>query len=211
MMQCWITVHKKKIWKNPNLNKKSLCLSLTWPTYICGSSTVSPHVSSNGFLCLSRPLTHSFCSSLISVSISHDSRLTTRLRKCACHGPNLFKDTKSLCRLFLTIDQKRYFTAGVYMSEALSLLGFCLGCSSNFVGSESFHIHSVYLLYMLHTTRSTSPPRYTLYEYCTYCTPVLVHTGKGGRGIGEPVRRLDGRYFKRGVENTIMTGCISSL
>jgi hypothetical protein len=35
--------------------------------------------------------------------------------------------------------------AGIYLSEALSLLGFCLGWSSNFVGSESGQILSVKL------------------------------------------------------------------
>jgi hypothetical protein len=43
--------------------------------------------------------------------------------------------------------------------------------------------------------------------------PVLIPTGKGvgGRGVDEPVRRLEGRWFTRGVENTnINTDCISS-
>jgi hypothetical protein len=35
--------------------------------------------------------------------------------------------------------------ANVYLSEAPPLLGFCLGCSSNFVGSESGQIQSVKL------------------------------------------------------------------
>jgi hypothetical protein len=36
------------------------------------------------------------------------------------------------------------------------------------------------------------------------CTPVLIHTGKG-EGVDEPARRLEGRYFTRGVKNTNMT------
>jgi hypothetical protein len=59
---------------------------------------------------------------------------------------------------------------------------------------------------------SPSPcPCYTLYE--GKCTPVLIHTGKGGRGGGvdEPVRRLEGRFFTRALENTDVTVCISSL
>ncbi len=40
-------------------------------------------------------------------------------------------------------------------------------------------------------------------------TAVLFHTGKGG--VVEPVRRLEGREFTRGVENTNMTDCITSL
>jgi hypothetical protein len=59
------------------------------------------------------------------------------------------------------------------------------------------------------STQPDPPPFYTLYEYIS--TPVLIHTGKGRRGVGEPVTRLDGRYFTRGVENTNMTACISSL
>ncbi len=111
-------VQKTKKWKNPPL-KKSLCPSLTWPTYAAHPLF---HLMSrpNRFLCLSRPLTHSFCSSLISVSISHDSRLTTRLRKCACQWTNyLYRNQTLICRLFLKIDQKRYLAAGVYLSEAL--------------------------------------------------------------------------------------------
>jgi hypothetical protein len=52
------------------------------------------------------------------------------------------------CRLFLKIDQYRYLAAGVYLSEAPSLLGFCLGWLRNSVGSESGQIHSVKLLYI---------------------------------------------------------------
>jgi hypothetical protein len=51
------------------------------------------------------------------------------------------------------------------------------------------------------------PPRYTLYEFI----PLYLFTqGKGGR-VDEPVRRLEGLEFTRGVENTNMTDCISSL
>ncbi len=39
---------------------------------------------------------------------------------------------------------------------------------------------------------------------------VLIHTGKG-EGVGEPVRRLEGRLFTRGVENTIMTDYLQSI
>jgi hypothetical protein len=35
-------------------------------------------------------------------------------------GPNIYKDTKPKCRLFLKIDQLRYLAAGVYLSEAPS-------------------------------------------------------------------------------------------
>jgi hypothetical protein len=41
---------------------------------------------------------------------------------------------------------------------------------------------------------------------CTYS-----HREGGGMGVGEPVGRLEGRKFTRGVENTNMTDSISSL
>jgi hypothetical protein len=53
------------------------------------------------------------------------------------------------------------------------------------------------------------PPCYTLYEYMYLCT--YWHSEGGGGGLDEPVRRLEGRWFTRGVENTNMTDCISSL
>jgi hypothetical protein len=51
------------------------------------------------------------------------------------------------------------------------------------------------------------PPCYTLNEYMYPCT----YSHKEGGGVDEPVRRLEGRSFTRGVENTNMTVCISSL
>jgi hypothetical protein len=61
----------------------------------------------------------------------------------------------------------------------------------------------------LSTQPDPLPPRYTLYKYI----PLYLFTqGRGGGGKGsEPVRRLEGRKFTRGVENTNMTDCISSL
>ncbi len=57
-----------------------------------------------------------------------------------------------------------------------------------------------------------SPRPIPVTQWMNTCTPVVIHTGKGGRGGGgEPVRRLEGRQFTRGVENTKMTDCISSL
>ncbi len=50
--------------------------------------------------------------------------------------------------------------------------------------------------------------KYTVYKSSIH-TSVLMHTGKGGGG--QPVRRLEGRQFITGVENTNMTDCISSL
>ncbi len=39
--------------------------------------------------------------------------------------------------------------------------------------------------------------------------PLYLFTQGRGRGEGEPVRRLEGRQFTRGVENTNMTDCVS--
>ncbi len=42
----------------------------------------------------------------------------------------------------------------------------------------------------------------------THC----IQTGKGGGGVGgQPVRRLESRWFTRGAKNTNMTDCFSSL
>jgi hypothetical protein len=47
------------------------------------------------------------------------------------------------CRLFLKIDLVSVLAAGVYLSEASPILGFCLGWYSNFVDSGSGKIHTV--------------------------------------------------------------------
>jgi hypothetical protein len=48
-----------------------------------------------------------------------------------------------------------------------------------------------------------------LHPTVTHCmktgTPVLFRQGRG-RGVGDPVRRLEGASSREGVENTIMTG-----
>jgi hypothetical protein len=48
--------------------------------------------------------------------------------------------------------------AGVYLSEPPPLLGFCLGWSSNFVGSVSGQIQSVELLQNMVSNRAQHPP-----------------------------------------------------
>jgi hypothetical protein len=62
------------------------------------------------------------------------------------------------------------------------LLGFCLGWCSNFVGSESGHIHNVKLLQNMVSNRTPihlpPPPPYTLYTYIQY---TYSHR-EGGRG-----------------------------
>jgi hypothetical protein len=85
------------------------------------------------------------------------------------------------------------------MSDAPSPPGFCLGWSSNFVGSESGQIQSVKLLQNMvsnRTQQSTRPPpaSYTLSIYCI----LYFDTGKGERGDRvEPGRRLEGQKFTK--------------
>jgi hypothetical protein len=63
------------------------------------------------------------------------------------------------------------------------LLGFCLGWSSNFIGSESGQIHSVKLLQNMVSNRTQSSPHPTqLHTICIYCT---LTKGSGGEGGGE--------------------------
>jgi hypothetical protein len=70
-----------------------------------------------------------------------------------------------MSKLFLKIDQYRYLAAGVYLSEA--------------------------------PDDPTPPPPPTLYELLNDTIPLYlfcIHTGGGGGwGVGEPVRRLEGR------------------
>ncbi len=77
-------------------------------------------------------------------------------------------------------DLLRDFAEGVYQSEPPSLLGSCLGLSSNFVGSESGQIHSVKL------------------NSCRIWSPIEPHNsiqGRGGvRGRDEPERSLEGQH-----------------
>jgi hypothetical protein len=92
------------------------------------------------------------------------------------HGLINFIDTKAKC-----CHLKKFTCKGtlrqVYLSEAPSLLGFCLGYSNNFVGSESGHILNVKLLQNLVSNRTPYPPC-TLYTYIQYTNS----TGKGGGG-----------------------------
>jgi hypothetical protein len=85
------------------------------------------------------------------------------------------------------------FAADVYLSEAPSLLGFCLGWSSNFVGSESGPIQCVKLLQNMVSNRTQHPPPLP----ATHCLYILYFdTEKGGGGRVEPERRLEGQQFK---------------
>jgi hypothetical protein len=63
------------------------------------------------------------------------------------------------------------------------LLGFCLGWSGNFVGSESGQFHSVKLLQNMVSNRTQHLPPPPSHTVCT------LSQGRGGGG--EPERRLE--------------------
>ncbi len=54
------------------------------------------------------------------------------------------------------------------------------------------------------TTQHPPPPSHTL------SVLLYVYFGKGG-GVGEVREKVEGQQYTRGVENTNMTDCISSL
>jgi hypothetical protein len=85
-----------------------------------------------------------------------------------------------------------------------SLLGWC----SIFVVSEYGQKQSTKLLQnMVYDTTQHPQPLPT----ATHCLHILfVYFGKGG-GVGEVREMIEGQQFTRGVENTNMTDCISSL
>jgi hypothetical protein len=75
---------------------------------------------------------------------------------------------------------------------------------SAFLNQQSYLAAGVYLS----ETPDNPPPPPVPHCKKTYRTSVLIHIGKegkGGGGRGEPVRRLEGRQFTRGVANTNMT------
>jgi hypothetical protein len=72
------------------------------------------------------------------------------------------------------------FAAGIYLSEDPPFLCFCLGWTSNFVGSESGQIQSAKLLQNMVSNRTQHPHLLpaTHYLYILY-----FGTGRGGGGI----------------------------
>jgi hypothetical protein len=79
--------------------------------------------------------------------------------------------------------------AGVYLSEAPPLLGFSLGWSSNFVGSDSGKIEKVKLLAEYSLQRISTAPTHT--QPHTVCIYFTLTRGRGQGG--ELERRLDGQ------------------
>ncbi len=109
---------------------------------------------------------------------------------------NDYIDTKTKCRHI-----KNWPVKGLW-GRCLSVwgpcaLGFCLGWSSNFVGSESGQIQSFNLLQNMVSNRTqyhptSIPARHFLYIYCT----LTQGRGEGG-GRVEPERRLEGQQFTK--------------
>jgi hypothetical protein len=82
---------------------------------------------------------------------------------------------------------------------------FCLGWCRNSVCSESGQKQRVNLVQNMvyNTTQHTPPPTATDFLYILYVY--------FGGGVGEVTEKVEGQQFTRGVENTNMTDCISSL
>jgi hypothetical protein len=80
-----------------------------------------------------------------------------------------------------------------------SLLVFCLGWSSNFVGSESGRKQSVKKnscrIWFTFTTQRNTPHPST----ATHCLYLYVYFGKRG-GVGEFTEKVEGQQFTRGFE-----------
>jgi hypothetical protein len=82
------------------------------------------------------------------------------------------------------------------------------GWGCNFVASESDQKESVKLLQNMVYKSTQHPPSPS--PTATHCLYIL-YIGKGGGGLGEVREEVEGQQFTRGVENTNMTDCISSL
>jgi hypothetical protein len=87
---------------------------------------------------------------------------------------------------------------------------FCLGWCSNFVNSESGQKQSVTLLQnMVYNTTQHRPTPPRTATHCLYLLYVYFGKGGGRGGGGQRVGRE--ALLTKGVENTNMTDCISSL
>ncbi len=112
------------------------------------------------------------------------------------------KYLKEITNLKCWLDQKRYLAAGVYLSETPSHSRFLFGVAKQFCMFGIWSIaQCITLVYALHIIQS--PPPVTHY---IGCIDLYLFTQGGG---GEVTWR-EGRGA-RGVENTNMTDCISSL
>jgi hypothetical protein len=80
------------------------------------------------------------------------------------------------------------FEAGIYLSEAPPLLGFCLGWCSNFVGSESGQKQSIKLLQIMVSNTTQHPPQPPPSHTLSVYTVLWLWEG-GGVGVGEVNQR----------------------
>jgi hypothetical protein len=74
------------------------------------------------------------------------------------HGLINYIDTKAKCRHLKKLTCKGTLREVIMCLRPPPLLGFCLGWSSNFVGSESGQIQSVKLLQNMASSRTQHPP-----------------------------------------------------
>jgi hypothetical protein len=137
----------------------------------------------------------------------HLFKLSQLFGKLKCHGLINYIDTKAKCP-----SSKKLTCQGTLRNVFIclrppSLLGFCLGWSSNFVGSESGPIYSVKLLQNMvsNMTQQSTPPHSLPTTHCLYT--LHFDTGKG-EGRVEPERRLESKSSQSWVENTNTTFCI---
>ncbi len=98
-----------------------------------------------------------------------------------------FIDTKAKCRHLKKLTCKWTLRQVFLCLSPPRLLGFCLGWSSNFIGSESGQIHSVKLLQNVVFSRTQHPtpsPSHTLsVQYVLYV--LYFETGGGGRELNQ--------------------------
>ncbi len=104
-------------------------------------------------------------------------------------------DTKAKWRHLKKIDPERDFVAGVCLSEAPSpLLSFCLGWSSNFLGSKSGRYRVLNFSRIWSPTGLNTPrPLPATHRPYTYCT---LTQGRERGGV-EPERKLKGQQFTK--------------
>jgi hypothetical protein len=90
-----------------------------------------------------------------------------------------YKATTAKCRHLKNCHVKG-LSAGVCLSDAPPLLGFCLGWSNNFVVSESGQILSVKLLQNTVSNRTQHPPTPLPNHTLSIYTVLLQREGGGG-------------------------------
>ncbi len=103
-------------------------------------------------------------------------------------------ESKSKCRHLKKFSRKGTVRQVFICLRPPPLLGFCLGWSSNFLGSESGQIQSVKILRWPPTQLNTPPPHPLSATYCLYILFFDRGKGVGRRGEVNIERRLDGHW-----------------